>query len=520
MNRLVLGLFLVGLAACSESASPPVTAVDAAVFADAAAAEDAAIDASIVEPDAAVTEPDAAVAMDAEVTDSGFVPSGDPFAIQPDTSEGLTNTSADLAAVLENGELETACARSEANPGDRRLRLLCGKYLFFYGTFDTAGVPTAIADFLLGNFPDHIGPGFEKLGMIPDPNSMNALPLGLAPSAPITGTDIQTYAFTCASCHFGRLPDGRYAVGAANHAYEYGKMNLAIALFPVVAARAASASEHDPDAVAAIQPMLDYMAATPGLRARLLLALLPLLGNAMVPAFPPEAERHYAHWKSGTMDFLIEPLPANDGVHTISKISSLFGIPQASEAAHAWLGWTGSTRDVEDFVDGFVLVGGGDPGAWPRSRVLPLAEYIYSLRSPAPPNALDVSVGESLFESTGCLECHAGPRGMGTVLYTYDEIGTDRALESWGDDGTGMPCCNLGAEPLTKKVKSPRLVGLWAQSRFLHNGSVESLEDLLCAGTTVRPTTSTIAYGDQGHEYGCDLDPEDKVELLRFLRAH
>ena len=31
-------------------------------------------------------------------------------------------------------------------------------------------------------------------------------------------------AFTCAACHFGRLPDGRYAVGYGNMAFDYGLM--------------------------------------------------------------------------------------------------------------------------------------------------------------------------------------------------------------------------------------------------------------------------------------------------------
>jgi hypothetical protein len=492
-----------GSTAQADAAPDAMVQVDAETFLDAEGSNDATTHADANEPN-----------------DAGIVVTGDPFAIQPDTSEGLTNTGTDLSAILENGALEDACARYETNPGDRRLKLLCGKYLFFYGTFDTAGVPRAIVDFLIPNFPNQIGPGFEKLGMIPDPNSAEMLPLGLAPSVPITGTDIETYAFTCASCHFGRMTDGRYAVGAPNHEYEYGRMNLSIAVFPLLAAQSGSAGEHDPDAVAAVQPMLDHLSATPGLRTRLLLALLPLAGNAMAPVFPRETERHYAHWKSGTMDFLIEPLPANDRVHTISKISPLFGIPNRSETTHAYLGWTGSTRSVEDFVDGFVLVGGGDPSAWPREKLLPLADYIYSLRAPLPPNNLDVTAGRALFESTGCLDCHSGPRGAGTELYSYDEIGTDRALEAWGDDGSGMPCCNLGAEPLTRKLKSPRLVSLWAQSRFLHNGSVDSLEDLFCAGTIVRPTTSTIAYGDQGHEYGCELSANEKRDLLLFLRAN
>ena len=77
-------------------------------------------------------------------------PVGDPhapFRAQPDTSEGLTNTSANLEALLEGGALPGACAAWEADPTDRRKKLLCGKSMFFYEGFGTIGVPTALYDF-------------------------------------------------------------------------------------------------------------------------------------------------------------------------------------------------------------------------------------------------------------------------------------------------------------------------------------------------------------------------------------
>src|SRR5690348_11202756 len=89
--------------------------------------------------------------------DSGTVPPGDPFAPQPDTSEGLTNVSSDLEAVLEHGALATACSDYAAAPTDRKKRLLCGKAMFFYEGYGTVGVPTPLVDWLLANFPDEVG---------------------------------------------------------------------------------------------------------------------------------------------------------------------------------------------------------------------------------------------------------------------------------------------------------------------------------------------------------------------------
>ena len=461
--------------------------------------------------------------------DSGDVDSAkDPFAPQPDTSEGLTNVSADLSAVLEGGALATACADYTAAPGDRRKRLLCGKSMFFYEGFGTVGVPVPLVDWLIANFPDDVGPGFAKLGMIPDPFSTKSYPLGLAPGAPFGS--VGSLAFTCASCHFGKLPDGRFAVGAANHAYEYGRMNLMLTIVPAMAMPGASEADHDPEALAIVKPLRDRMAANAGIRTSLITALLPLIsgGGASLPAFTAENERYYARWRSGTMDFFIQPLPFDDRVHTVSKISSLWGLPTQVELDTAGIGsamlaWTGGTSSLAHFLAGFVDLGGGRLADWPDKRLAPLHDYVESLRAPAPaaPPA-DVSRGRAVYV-VECQGCHGGPRGMGERVYTFEEIGTDDAIKWWADgpDRDGQPCCELRFPPgdtLTHAIKSPRLVGLWAASRFLHNGSLDSLEQLLCLAP--RPGVTEPAFGDRGHEFGCALPDDERTALLHYLRSH
>jgi len=172
----------------------------------------------------------------------------DPLAPGPDRSAGLTDVAADLDVVLEHGALPDACTAARAQPSDRRLHLLCGKSMFFYESFGTSGVPTALVQLLLDHFADQVGPGFSAFGLVADPSSPKHWPLGLAPTTPVA-KGVDALAFTCASCHFARLPDGRYAVGAPNHAYAYGRHTLALALFPQVALGGPGA--HDPEALAA-----------------------------------------------------------------------------------------------------------------------------------------------------------------------------------------------------------------------------------------------------------------------------
>ena len=464
-------------------------------------------------------------------------PKPDPFAPQPDSSSGLTNVSDDLDALLEHGALDGACDRWQAgapqDEGARRSELLCGKAMFFGETFGTGGLPADLTRFFARNFPDDLGLGFDKLGMVRDPRrpADDPLPLGLAEGAPLA-PGVPSLAYTCAACHFGRLPDGRYAVGQANLAFDYGRQVLAIALTPQVAFGLAKPTDHDATALAKVQPLVDQIKASPALQNALLAAVTPLasLGSSAMPAFTPEIEREYATWATGTLDFLITPLPIDDHVHTISKIIALWGIPAPDEQArfgqpNAMLSWTGVARTLERFVNGFVAVGGGDRSAWTDARVQPLVEYIRSLRPPANPTPPDQALaarGRALFSRAGCTNCHAGPRGSGTRLYDFADIGTDDALQRWLDpDLSGNACCGVTLPPgegLTHMLKSPRIQGAWAWTRFLHNGSVPSLEALLCVDGP-RGSVTEPAYGDGGHTYGCELSRDDKLALVAFLRS-
>ncbi|MBL9004488.1 MAG: hypothetical protein JNJ46_09590 [Myxococcales bacterium] len=466
---------------------------------------------------------------------------GDPTRESPDPlrpvsgpASPLADVSADLQALLEHGALDGACTglppAGSDRQQDRTARLRCGKSMFFYESFGTAGVPKSLVRFLLDNFPQDVGAGFARLGMVPDPYSAQHLPLGMVPTAKLGGK-VDALAFTCASCHFAQLPDGRYAVGAPNHRYEYGLQNLLVAVLPSVALQGPAG--HAASAVARVQPLLSRIQADAALKNKLVAAVLPLsLAGIKAPVFPAAAEDHYAAWRAGTMDFLIEPLPVNDGVHTVSKIPPLWELPTnaeiaASGMANALLGWTGNTHSLEHFCQSFVVYGGGPVAAWPMEKIAPLWEYVYSLRRPASPAPLDeatVAQGRRVFSERGCSTCHDGPRGSGKRVYAFDEIGSERALQAWLDPaGSGTPCCGAPPSPEsapTHGIKSPRLVGLFSEQRFLHNGSLDSLEQLFCLGSS-RPTRTDMPFGDQGHVETCnDLRDDEKRQLIAYLLAN
>jgi mono/diheme cytochrome c family protein len=460
----------------------------------------------------------------------------DPFAqLPPPDTAGLTNVSHDLEAVLEYGTLPGACERWEADKTDDRKRLACGKFLFFYGHYDTLGAPAPFVDYLLKWFPQHSGPGFSALGMIPDPYSDRGYPIGMTPTAPIMGL-VPALAYSCASCHFGRLKDGRYAVGYGSHEFDYGRQIIQLTVFPVLALNRFGRSDgsHDARAVAMVQPMLDEYDATPQMQLELAAVMAQVA--PIIPFFELPGKEHeaaYARFPVGVQDFFMPPTAYDDEVFTLHKAQSLWGMPTIEQAAQAgmhgaMLGWAGTVFSLEHFAELFVYLGGGDRAAWPRERLQPLADYIYSLRAPAnpdPPPAAAVARGAALFEARGCLGCHDAPSGAGKRVYRFDEIGTDDALRLWldGPDGDGRPCCGVeetDEDRLTGGVKSPRLVGLWTMSRFLHNGSVPSLEALFCLGVE-RPTVLESPFSDRGHRFTCDgLDEAEKRDLIAYLLSH
>ncbi len=450
------------------------------------------------------------------------------FAERPDTSEGLVNVSADLEELLEFGELYGACEAYAENPSDRRLKLLCGKWMFFYEGFGTIGIPRPLLDWMGRNFPDEAGLAFTKYGLVQDPYmSTPEQPrhLGVGEGAPYGSTP--TLALTCANCHFGQMPDGRYAVGYPNLEYEYGTHMLALLVGSMKGVMGFNEDEHHPDALMAVRPILDRFDADPLLGLGLTWNLLSMFfgGQSGAAGLSYENEGLYASWRSGTMDFAMAPLPIEDDVHTISKIPALWGIPTVEEEKEyglesAMLAWTGAARSLEEFLEGFVVIGGGPGEKWGPEEMSPLREYLESLDAPEPlfkgsPDSIDK--GQSLFVSEGCQDCHGGPRGGGLEVYHLAEIGTDPALASWGDaDGDGEMCCGIGGY-LTGGIKAPRLTGLYALRRYLHNGSLGSLEELLCLEE--RPPSELPPYANTGHLYGCELPAEDKAHLLVFLRS-
>jgi hypothetical protein len=106
---------------------------------------------------------------------------------------------------------------------------------------------------------------------------------------------------------------------------------------------------------------------------------------------------------------------------------------------------------------------------------------------------------------------------------------------------------NWDGKPDLNAYKARPLNGIWATAPYLHNGSVPNLSELLkaekdrapqfCTGTrdfdavnvgySANPCngsgflfdTSKIGNGNSGHEYGLDLSPAEKKDLIEYLKS-
>ena len=309
----------------------------------------------------------------------------DPFPDANRETYGLTNTSYVLEEVLEYGALEDACDLYEQFPYDEDLKLRCGKAMFFYEGFGGLGIPQPLLDFVSTKFTDELGEGFEAYGMIARSLFGRGRPIGYGPRAPMGSVD--TLAYSCASCHFGQLPDGRYSVGMGNYNYEAGKQFLSLMLLPQSVMPGFNDAEHDAGALEIIQPLRQKLWDSPLLFAQMGWDMLPLLWESDMSAaeISIETEAAYASWKSGTMDVFIPPLPIDDEVHIVSKIPSLWSIPTLDEQEDfempsALLAWNGASPHLEHFVSGFLAL--GDSSSWTMEDIEPLIAYLDTLSAP------------------------------------------------------------------------------------------------------------------------------------------
>jgi hypothetical protein len=161
-----------------------------------------------------------------------------------------------------------------------------------------------------------------------------------------------------------------------------------------------------------------------------------------------------------------------------------------------------------------------------------LATYLYALQPPRNPNGSDplAARGERVFRREDCRRCHAGTLFTNNKLMPVVDFAVPpehRMTYAIMDEAIDTaPELTLKTRRGTGYYKVPSLRGVWYRSMFGHDGSCATLEDWFDPhrlDANYRPTGfrgyKVESRAVPGHEYGLDLDSEDKRALIAYLKT-
>jgi hypothetical protein len=260
----------------------------------------------------------------------------------------------------------------------------------------------------------------------------------------------------------------------------------------------------------------------------------------------------------------------NDAFGLLS--AALLGVPQPyapvkygvvwNLEGRRWVHWDGNTQSPIG-RNLLASLGLGAPLLGKQARldftmVNRQTELSEKIRAPRYPFAVDGVAAVRGAESfrARCAGCHGGAEND-SRLHAADQVGTDpRRAQNF----TPMQADRLnrllaelelpGYRPSstpgirgTQRYWAPSLAGVWARSPYLHNGSVRTMEELL-APPAARAKTfrrgsrlydrAAMGYADEGlyvvdgsgpgqsnagHDYGADLTPAQRRDLIEYLKT-
>ena len=162
-----------------------------------------------------------------------------------------------------------------------------------------------------------------------------------------------------------------------------------------------------------------------------------------------------------------------------------------------------------------------------------LSKYLYTLKPlPNPDKASPelIAKGKILFEQETCVDCHTPPFYSSNMLSpvlgftpskedkaNFDiidiSVKTDPSLALYSRRGTGY-------------YKVPSLAGVWNRNALMHSGYITSLEEMFDPSRQkddFKPSgfnpNIDKPFAVKGHNFGLNLNAEDKKALIAFLRS-
>jgi hypothetical protein len=167
------------------------------------------------------------------------------------------------------------------------------------------------------------------------------------------------------------------------------------------------------------------------------------------------------------------------------------------------------------------------------AQLYALTQFIYSLEPPENPHSFDEATlarGNRVFNEQGCVTCHTPP------LYTNNQLTPAQGFEPpeahfekydiFNVSVETDPTLALKSRRGTGYYKIPSLRGLWYRGPYLHTGNLANLEDLFDPARLEDDYVPTgykpymvESMPVRGHEFGMELNADDKQALVAFLKT-
>jgi len=179
-----------------------------------------------------------------------------------------------------------------------------------------------------------------------------------------------------------------------------------------------------------------------------------------------------------------------------------------SVADTAPYGWGGTTPDLAEFVAGTIESHFRDGTTQPEERTsrqtAALVAYLETLKPPASrfdqgPLSASARRGEDLFQGkAGCMGCHGGPLLTDNAVHATGVPKITPSDTDWGAARSGIQ---------RDAFNTPHLRDLAATAPYMHNGSLETLTDVV------------EFYDDRSTLSPLDLTQQETQDLVAYLSS-
>ena len=432
--------------------------------------------------------------------------------LMPNFHDEVVNTGTTLAQIAQSDLIKGQCKifnkefkrrskkRKEklTDEAYNRAKVLCGKDRFINLRMKTKiGVPIILLK-AMEKF-EEIGPRLEGLGLLDDDSwQKERWPFGFVkakhanPFAVKRLTTNKIAGVSCAACHTGKLPDGRFSIGMTNENFKYGKMNQ-YTLFSIwmVDKRKYDEKRWIPELISMYKDLrknnknffMKMLSASEKIPVNKFL-LKNIIGEE-----PPSlaTQRSFIKSEPGVFNGFAPSLNFQDKELYVSAP----GIWALGSEKESHYGTLAERANTQDFISEAYIYTNRTARYNKAMYLEPMAEYLKCLKSPKPlfkPTKALYEEGKKVFKNN-CTSCHNLNHGGGSVSTPASLIGTPETFQNIFTDyqpqdiqsiRTFRLIQKLGLDGSAKNVKVRRLNGIWTRRNLTSNGQIKGFDHLFC----------------------------------------